>query len=304
MIWLYPLLSLLVAVLFLRAVRYSTMPGAGARMAAQAQMPAPPPKPVFERVILPIVRRIVPSYRFAIPFTDRRKLRQRLASAGDPYGMSVNDVVQLKVACLLLCVPAGWYFGTSYSLGLVSTAVIVIAAGVPLFFLPDILISETAERRQEQITQDLPDFMDLLGITITAGVGFDLALNHVVGRMDGPLAEELERMQQQLRLGIPRRNAYRKVIWRNESLALRAFFSALVQADELGTPIADILEWQAQTLRQQRIQLARRKGQKASAKISLVLGTILLMSLMFIILAAVVLNIVYSEGGQYLFGAR
>lgn len=299
--WIYPILTILTATVAIMAVRYSRMPGVGAMLAEQGRLPDPPKKPFFERIILPLVRRLVPSYRWAIPFSDRRKLRQRLASAGDPCGLSVNDVVQLKVASLLLAAPAAFYFGQTYGLTLTSTIVILIAATVPLFFLPDIILGEMAEKRQEEITLSLPDFMDLLGISITAGVGFDLAMNHVVGRMKGPLSEELDRMLRQMRLGTPRRNAYRKVVWRNESQALRAFFSALVQADELGTPISDILEWQAQTLRHQRIQDARRKGAKASSKISLVLATILLLSLVFIILATLVLNFVYGDGNLLLF---
>ncbi len=302
MSWIFPLLTILTASLVLTAWRFATMPSVGVQLADAARPTAAPKKPIFERIVMPLVRKLLPMYRVAIPFSDRRKLRQRLASAGDPAGLTVNDVVQLKMFCLLLAVPIGYYFGSTYGLGLTSTILIIFSATVPLFFLPDIILGEMAEKRQEQITVALPDFMDLLGITITAGVGFDLAMNHVVGRMRGPLAEELDRMLQQLRLGIPRRNAYRKVIWRNESDALRAYFSALVQADELGTPIAEILEWQAATLRHQRIQLARRKGNKASNKISLVLATILLLSLVFIILATLVLNFMDSEGGRILLG--
>jgi tight adherence protein C len=297
----FPLLTILTAGLALTAWRYTTMPSVGAQLADAARPAAPPKKPLFERYLLPLARKL-PMYHFAVPFSDRRKIRQRLASAGDPAGLTVNDVVQLKVLCLLLALPIGYYFGSTYSIGTPSTVLIILSATVPLFFLPDIIISEMAEKRQEEITTALPDFMDLLGITITAGVGFDLAMNHVVGRMKGPLAQELDRMLQQLRLGIPRRNAYRKVIWRNESDALRAYFSAMVQADELGTPIAEIMEWQAATLRHQRIQLARRKGNKASTKISLVLATIMLFSLVFIILATLVLNFMDSDGGRILLG--
>ena len=152
-----------------------------------------------------------------------------------------------------------------------------------------------AEKRQEEITTSLPDFMDLLAISITAGVGFDLALNNVVDRMKGALAEELERMLRELRLGNPRRLAYRKMIWRNNSQSLRSFFSAMMQADELGTPVADILEWQAQTMRHRRIQEARRKGAKASTKISLVLATLLLFALTGVIIATIGLNIFYGN---------
>jgi tight adherence protein C len=298
---LFPVLTLLSAWLFFMAARLYTTPGVGTILAEQARGAEPPKKSFFERVILPLVRRLVPGYRFAMPFTDRRKVRQRLASAGDPYGLTVNDIVQLKVGSVLLTVPFALYFGLTYHLSTSAIFVLGLAAALPLFFLPDIVLSELAEKRQAAITLALPDFMDLLAISITAGVGFDLAINNVVARMRGPLAEEMERMLRELRLGNPRRYAYRKVIWRNDSPALRGFFSAMIQADELGTPVADILEWQAQTLRHQRIQEARRAGAKASTKISLVLSTILLFSLTGVILATIGLNLFYGNA-SVLFG--
>lgn len=300
MVLLFPLLTMGIAALSLIALRLYSAPGVGAILAEQARPADPPRKPFIERYILPLARRIVPAYRFAIPFVDRRRIRQRLAAAGDPYGMTINDVVQLKVfAAMVLPFILGMDAKLVFKLSTNSVLIMMLAAILPCFFVPDWWLSGRAEDRQAEITLTLPDFMDLMAISIAAGVGFDLALNNIVARMKGALAEEMERMIRQLRLGNPRRQTYRKVIWRNDLPALRAFFSALVQADELGTPIADILEWQAQTLRHQRIQEARRRGAKASAKISLIMSTILLFSLVLVLLGAVALNLMYGKVGVF-----
>lgn len=288
---LYPALTLATVALLIMAVRLYSTPGVGAILVEQARPAPPPKKPFFERIVLPLVRKFVPGYRFAIPFVNRRTIRQDLASAGDPYGLTVNDVVQLKVGSIYLCIPFAIYFGFVLSLPTLTIVLITAAAALPCFFLPDFWIKDKAKERQEEITIALPDFIDLLAISIAAGVGFDLALNNIVVRMRGPLAEELERMVQELRMGKPRRYAYRRMIWRNDSMALRSLFTAMIQADELGTPVSDIMEWQAQTLRHQRIQEGRRKGAKASAKVSLVLSTILLFSLVFVVLATMALNL-------------
>ena len=246
--------------------------------------------------MLPLVRRFVVGYQFAIPFVNRRAIRQRLAWAGDPYGLRVNDVVQLKVGSIYLAIPLALYFGLFLNLPLITMVLIAVSAALPCFFIPDIWLYDKSNERQEEITRQLPDFIDLLAISISAGVGFDLAVNNIVARMRGPLAQELERMIQELRMGKPRRFTYRKMIWRNDSLALRAMFTAMIQADELGTPVSDIMEWQAQTLRHQRIQEARRRGAKAGEKVSLVLSTILLFSLTFLILTTMGLNL-FLRGG-------
>ncbi len=295
--YVFPILTSLTAALFVVAGRLYTVPGVGAVLAQEAQSSAPAKQSFFERGILPLVRRLVPGYQFALPFVDRRKIRQRLAWAGDPYGLTVNDVVQLKVGSIFLCVPFALYFGLVLRLPLNSMLLIGVAGTLPCFFVPDMWLSSRAEKRQAQITLVLPDFMDLLAISIAAGIGFDLAINNIVTRLHGPLADEMQSMMRELRLGKPRRYTYRKVIWRNDSPALRAFFSALIQADELGTPIADILEWQAQSLRHQRIQEARRRGSKASNKISLIMSTVLLFSLVGVILATMGLNLIYGRAG-------
>ncbi len=291
----YPILTTVVAVLFVAAARLYSTPGVGAVLAQRARTAAPPRRSFFERVILPLSRRLVPGYRVALPFVDRRKIRQRLAWAGDPYGLTIPDIVRLKVASILLCVPFGLYFDFVLGLRTESMLMIMLATALPFFFVPDMWLIQMAEKRQEAVTLALPDFMDLLAISISAGVGFDLALNNIVARSHGPLAEEMERMLREMRLGNPRRLTYRRVIWRNDSPALRSFFTAMIQADELGTPISDILESQAQTLRHTRIQEARRRGAKASTKISLIMSTVLLFSLVGVILATMGLNLAYGR---------
>jgi tight adherence protein C len=293
---LYPTLTVATVALFIYAARLYTTPGVGAILVEQARPPEPPKKPAFERYVLPLVRRFVVGYQFAIPFVNRRTIRQKLAWAGDPYGLRVNDVVQLKVGSIYLAIPLALYCGLFLSLPTTTIVLIAVCSALPCFFIPDIWLHDKAKERQEEITRQLPDFIDLLAISIAAGVGFDLAVNNIVVRMRGPLAQELERMVQELRMGKPRRFTYRKMIWRNDSLALRAMFTAMIQADELGTPVADIMEWQAQTLRHQRIQEARRRGAQASAKVSLVLSTILLFSLTFLILATMGLNLFLNGG--------
>jgi tight adherence protein C len=293
----FPILTLLTATLFVLAGRYYTAPGVGTILAREAQALQLARRSFFERVVLPLTRRLIPGYRFALPFVDRRKIRQRLAWAGEPYGLSVGDVVQLKVGSILLAIPLALYFGLVLRLPLNSILLIAAAAALPCFFVPDMWLVQRAEKRQSQITLELPDFMDLLAISIAAGLGLDLAIGNVVTHFHGPLSDEMGRMMRELRLGKPRRATYRKVIWRNDSPALRAFFSALIQADELGTPIADILEWQAQSLRHRRIQEARRKGAKATTKIALVMSTVLLFSLVGVILATMGLNLIYGRAG-------
>lgn len=290
----FPLLTTTCAALLLLALRWYTMPGLGALLAQQAQGTLSPPGWV-ERVLLPLVRRLTPSPRWVWAFVDHRWLRRTLAAAGDPYGLTLHDLVRLKLASVLLCLPIACYFGLTLRLGVTTTLVMAAALALPCFFVPDLWIDGRAVRRQEEIGLQLPDVMDLLAIAIGAGVGFDLALQIIVGRMRGPLAEELERMLRELRLGTPRRQAYRKVMWRNTLPALRGLFGALVQADELGTPIADILEWQAQTLRQRRLQEARRRGARASTKISLVLSTVLLVSVIGVLMATLGLNLYYGR---------
>jgi tight adherence protein C len=134
-------------------------------------------------------------------------------------------------------------------------------------FLPKIWLTSRVESRQRAVRLALPDTLDLLTIAVEAGLGFDAAVARVVTAVPGPLSDELYRMLQEVKIGVPRANALRSLAERTDVRELDQFITAMNQADSFGISIANVLRVQAQQLRQKRWQLAEERANKTPVKI-------------------------------------
>jgi tight adherence protein C len=190
------------------------------------------------------------------------KLQNRLDVAGNPRGWTVERVLSFKGFGLAI----GAGFGALIASGALGILIAVgfAAAG---FFLADVLVYNMATKRQQQLGRSLPDSMDLLTISVEAGLGFDAALSQVARNTDGPLAGEFFRVLQEMQIGKSRAEAFRSLAERTTVPELRAFVSSLVQADQFGIPVAKVLREQSKELRVKRRQVAEEKAQKVPVKI-------------------------------------
>ena len=226
--------------------------------------------PVLTPVEVPFVDRVVvPVFGVASRLAGRLTpagftgaLQKKLDIAGNPASLSVERVLSLKGFGLVL----GAMTGVAVTSGVYSL-VLAGALAAAGFYVPDMLVHNAGLKRQEQISRTLPDAMDLLTISVEAGLGFDSALSHVARNTDGPLAGEFMRVRQEMQIGKPRGDAFRALAERTSCPELRAFVSALVQADAFGIPIANVLRSQSGELRLKRRQKAEEKAQKVPVKI-------------------------------------
>jgi tight adherence protein C len=204
----------------------------------------------------------------ASPSSASSKLQYKLDLAGNPANWSVEKVFTLKgmlalgftVASFMLAMLAG--IGLSYK-----GAFLVALFGVLGFFLPNILLFRMGVRRQEQIQRDLPDRLDLLAVSMQAGLAFDGAMAKVANSSNGPLDQEFARMLQELRFGESKASVLRGLINRSNVDDLRYVVQALIQATEMGIPVADVLTQQSREMRTRRRQRAEEKAQKVALKI-------------------------------------
>jgi tight adherence protein C len=131
----------------------------------------------------------------------------------------------------------------------------------------------------------MPDFIDILAVTVRAGIGYRGALERVATSLSGPPAEELLTTLRQMDLGATRREAFEALRARNDSRTLDRFVAVQLQAEELGVPLADALASIAEDTRRAAAQAARRRAQRASPRIALIGATILLPATMILIVA-------------------
>ena len=139
-------------------------------------------------------------------------------------------------------------------------------AAVAGFFLPELWIKDEIRRRQKAIRKVLPDTIDILSISVEAGLGFDAAMSRICHKAQNPLTAEFEKYLTELRLGKGRREALRQIQARTGVDDLNTFISAVIQADQLGTSIAKILRMQSEQLRTKRRQRAEQLAQQAPLK--------------------------------------
>jgi tight adherence protein C len=166
------------------------------------------------------------------------------------------------------------------------------------FYLPDVLLYNTGVKRQQVLQKELPDALDLLTICVEAGLGFDSALAQVTRSFKGPLAGEFFRVLQEMQIGKGRGAAFRAVVDRTDVPELRAFASAIAQADAFGIPIANVLRTQSKEMRLKRQQRVEEKAQKVSVKMMVPLVVCILPAMFVVIIGPGVISIVRAFSGN------
>src|SRR5918995_1090649 len=159
------------------------------------------------------------------------------------------------------------------------------------FMMPELWLSRRVKKRQKQILLATPDTLDLLTISVRAGLSFDGALAKVVEKVPGPLSDEFQRALAEVRVGKARRDALRDVIGRTEVPALSNFIGAIVQAEQLGVPIAKVLQIQSEQLRIERRQRAEELAAKAPIKMLFPLVGCIFPSMFIVILGPAIILI-------------
>ncbi len=243
-----------------------------------------------ERVLEPLQKRALDIGRRVSGGDAAERIRRRLELAGNPRGWSVDRVIALKVIAAV-AVPAvlvfyGFLVGLPIPWVLVAGAVGLLAG----FFGPDLYLYNVALKRADQIKRSLADAVDLLTISVEAGLGFDAALQQVARNTEGPLAEEFSRVLREMQLGVGRAEALRALGERSNVDDLKAFAGAMVQADAFGIAIGQVLRVQSAEIRVKRRQYAEEKAQKVPVKIMVPLIIFILPCLFIVVMGPAVLN--------------
>jgi tight adherence protein C len=249
-----------------------------------------------DRLLRPTLHALTRLGRRMSPAGSIDRINRRLDLAGNPAGWDVERVFAWKSIAAAVCALVFIAFG------LRSAATIVVFGGIGLaagFFLPDLLLYNAGEKRQANIQKQLPDALDLLVISVEAGLGFDAALLNVTQKMpDGPLVGEFARVLQEMQIGSNRVDTLRALGERTTVTELQSFVGSLVQADKLGIPIANVLREQAAEMRVKRRQRAEEKAQKVPVKILFPLIICIMPALFIVVLGPAVISILRTLSGN------
>jgi tight adherence protein C len=215
----------------------------------------------------------------------RLLVTQLLAAGGQPRGLDVAGFAELQGAYTTLAV-----FGTLLMI-VRGLAVFGVLMGLLLLAYPTVWLYSEAQRRQRQIEQELPDFLDILAITVTAGLGFRSAMERVGETLEGPLSDEIRRTLRRMDVGVRRRQAFVELRERNpRSATMGLFVTAIIQAEELGAPLADTLNQLAADMRREFSQQARRRAARAAPRVSLIITMIIMPAIVALIVVSLFLG--------------
>ncbi|HEV2249079.1 MAG TPA: type II secretion system F family protein [Candidatus Limnocylindria bacterium] len=252
-------------------------------------------RPLADRTLKPIIRGLAGVMARFYPANTTKNLSVKLKRAGMETTSSEFYLGVKAFAAIVGAVAAAAIVNLITSDG--TQTIIGAGAGVFLGFMaPDFYLSSKAGGRGKAILDTLPDALDLLTISVEAGLGFDAALVKVTEKLKGPLSEEFKRAASEQRVGKSRQEALRGIVARVEQKELASFISAIIQADQLGVSMSKVLRIQSEQMRGDRRQRAEEKAAKAPILIMLPTIGCIFPSLFIVILAPAALSALSSCG--------
>jgi tight adherence protein C len=256
-------------------------------------------QPFMERTLKPLAGRLSGTVARITSTSFTEQTEKRLALAGNPGDLRVADWLGVKAIgalvgagiFVLLFVIIG-FGGLGFPVSLLMP-VVGLAFG---FMIPEFWLGGRVKKRQKAILLMIPDSLDLLTISVRAGLGFDAALAKVVEKLKGPLSDEFRRAMAEVRVGRARRDALRDIVPRTEVGPLTNFIGAIIQAEQLGVSISKVLQVQSEQLRIERRQRAEAMAAKAPIKMLFPLVGCIFPSLFIVILGPAIILIALNLG--------
>jgi tight adherence protein C len=226
-------------------------------------------EPFFDRILVPVIRELGQMAKRITPVGMRQRIARQLLLGGNTGTLDADKVAAFKVFGSVAGVVTAFGLAKLAGLSDIITIGAAVFGGFFCYLIPGAGLGQKAVNRQQQMRRNLPDVIDLLTISVEAGLGFDAALAHVRRNVPGALSDEIGRALQEMQLGVPRSQALRSLADRSEVAELRGFVLAMVQADTFGTSISAVLRAQSKELRLRRRQRAEEIAMKVPVKLLL-----------------------------------
>jgi len=252
-------------------------------------------QPFSQRVIKPLIQGIAQFIGRFAPQRNIEEIRRKLELAGRPYGWGPTEFlgirglagVLLATMIFLLFTLTGQYLPKRFLFTLV-------AGGLGFYVLPTLWLSSKISSRQTEIVKALPDALDLLTISVEAGLGFDAAMSKVAEKWNNELSLAFNRVIQEIQMGKLRREALRDMAGRMDVSDVSSFVAAIIQADQLGVSIAKVLRIQSEQMRIRRRQRAEEKAHQAPVKMLFPMAFLIFPALFVVLLGPALLMVLKS----------
>jgi tight adherence protein C len=220
-------------------------------------------QPFSERVLKPVIAGITRFLGKLTPAQGMDKVRHQLILAGNPYNMGTSEFMGARTMAMVMLGVAT--FGLTLVLGAEPLMMVAYSFGMALagYILPVFWLGSRIKKRKKIILKTLPDAIDLMTISVEAGLAFDGAMARVAEKWDNALSAEFQKALSEMRVGTTKRDALHELAYRTGVPDLSTFVASIIQADQLGVSIAKVLRIQSEQMRVRRRQRAEEQAHKA-----------------------------------------
>lgn len=253
-------------------------------------------KSFSERIVKPSYEKLLQSISNATPKGLQEKYENTIIMAGSPKNISFARILAIQIMFGLLL---GLLLYTTSSNGESTNYLMIITVAAIGFILPYRMVKVKADQRKEEITRSLPDVLDLLYVSVEAGLSFDMALKRTIDKITGPLSDEFHKALEEIRLGRNRKEALRAVVKRTGVEDLSTFITSVIQTEQLGSDIANMLQIQSTTMRQRRRQRAEEAARKIPVTMLFPIVFFIFPTLFIVVLGPAIIRIMDTLGSGF-----
>jgi tight adherence protein C len=248
--------------------------------------------PFMERFMRPLLSQMSKAIARVTPAGALEGMQKQLMYAGYTGRMQVSDFMGIRGMVMLLGVGTGVGLALLSGQGSLGFVLFLFIFGGIGYVAPTFWLRSKINQRKVQMMHALPDAIDLLTISVEAGLGFDQALVRVVTKSDNALTREFARVLQEMRVGVARRDALRSMVDRTGVDDLSTFITAIIQAEQLGSSVANVLRVQSEEMRTRRRQYAERQAQLAPVKILFPMAFLIFPPVLVVVLGPAIPSII------------
>ena len=226
-------------------------------------------QPIYKRIIKPLLEEISRAVLRITPKEILNSFEKKIVLAGNPYGFSLKEWSNIQAGISVILPLITLLLGFVESMDMRKTFFLVLVEMMLGFMLPNLILSKKIQDRKKKILKGLPDVIDFLTVSVEAGLGFDGALVKVIDKMPGNIADEFNRVLQEMKVGKPKKEALKEMSNRVGISDMTTFVSSIIQAEQLGVSMGNVLRIQSEQMRAKRRQRAQEKAMKAPIKMLL-----------------------------------
>ncbi|WP_318506920.1 type II secretion system F family protein [Bacillus sp. T3] len=249
-------------------------------------------KPLKERLIVPLISYMRGVVNKQMGKQKQAVLEKKLHEAGTPFGLKPVDFQLLQIAMASITFIAFLLLSSIGGKETLKGVMFALIAGLFALVYPSMYLTAKKKKRIKTIEREMPDFFDMVNVSIEAGMGLDGALKRVCTQIHGPLAAEFKLALEDMKLGKSRKNAFEELRDRIPSEFFKSVINSIIQADQMGIGMTKVLRAQTERMREQKKQAVKEQAMKAPVKMLIPMVLFIFPTLFIILLGPVVINLI------------